>query len=255
MLVPRQATHQRWLQSLQGDLYHKIIDMSGRRLLVCFIGSFSALNLFFAALYSLDPNGLGGTPNFPLGARYLRAFFFSVDTLATVGYGNVYPVSLYANILAVVEVAVGLLYVALLTGCAFARFSRPTALIAFSESVSLITRPEGAVLTIHAANQRSNTLFDASVAITLIPSSSDEGCIPHELSSVRSTHPAFTRDWTIRHVIEPDSAGGRLLMSGDEPFTMLVVLSGTDNRTGQRLFGLKTYRLDEINRKQSGHDQ
>ena len=90
-------------------------------------------NLIFAALFWLDPRGVGYGAQQIDGPSFWRAFVFSIDTMATVGYGNMYPLSLYANVIAAIEIALGILFVALVTGVVFARFSRPTARILFSK--------------------------------------------------------------------------------------------------------------------------
>ncbi len=115
------------------DAYHDLLRASWSRLLALFFAGFLVFNLVFAVLYWLDPRGVGYAAQEIDGHSFWRAFVFSVDTMATVGYGNMYPLSYYANVVAVIEIALGILFVALVTGVAFARFSRPTARILFSK--------------------------------------------------------------------------------------------------------------------------
>ncbi|MEO7814731.1 MAG: potassium channel family protein, partial [Sphingomicrobium sp.] len=108
------------------DAYHAMLRASWPGLFAYFAAAFIAFNLLFALLFTLDPGGVYWG-NRPIeGPPFWRAFVLSVDTMATVGYGNMYPTSLYGNIVATIEIALGILFVALVTGIAFARFSRPT---------------------------------------------------------------------------------------------------------------------------------
>src|SRR5437867_1397591 len=149
------------------DLYHVVLRASWPQLIGLFMASFLAFNLLFAFLYWLDPGGIQVAPGHQ-PAPFWDDFFFSVHTVATVGYGNNYPVSSYANVLVVIEVTLGILFFALTTGIAFARFSRPTARMLFSP-VAVITPVERVpTLRFRAANQRHNLIFEASANVTLL---------------------------------------------------------------------------------------
>ena len=119
------------------DSFHRIMQLSWPRMVVLFTLVFMAFNLVFAGLYRLDQDGLVVTRDIGGVAPFWRDFFFSVHTVATIGYGNVYPASPYANVVVVVEITLGIVYFALATGIAFARFSRPTARILFSRVLVL----------------------------------------------------------------------------------------------------------------------
>ena len=115
------------------DAYHAMLRASWPVLFAAFCAAFVGFNLLFAALFMLDPGGIYWGAKPIDGNPFWRAFVLSVDTMATVGYGNMYPTSLYTNTVATIEIALGILFVALVTGIAFARFSRPTARILFSK--------------------------------------------------------------------------------------------------------------------------
>src|SRR5580704_7376167 len=111
-----------------GDLYHRILTISWPNFLAVGLAFYVLINVSFATLYLLQP---GSIANAPTGG-FADAFFFSVETIATIGYGVMSPATVYANLLMTVESASGLLLVALTTGLIFARFSRPTARVLFS---------------------------------------------------------------------------------------------------------------------------
>jgi len=236
----------RWHPS---DVYHQLLKLSWPKLAAAFVLSFLVFNLVFAGLYSLDPGGVGGTTiNAPM---FWRRFFFSVDTVATIGYGNLYPRSVYANILVVTEITCGILFFALITGISFARFSRPTARALFS-NVAVICEVDGVpTLMFRAANQRHNLVFEARAGVSLVRDELVEGATFRwfrDLTLERSSTPVFMLTWTIMHRIGPDSPLSRYLRDGQLPpdVEILVVLSGTDEGSGQTIHARWAYRPDDI---------
>jgi len=236
----------RWHPS---DIYNQLIKLSWPGLAASFVLLFLAFNLLFAGLYSLDPAGLGGTRiNAP---AFWRAFFFSVDTVATIGYGNNYPLSVFANVLVVIEITCGILFFALVTGIAFARFSRPTARVLFS-NVAVICEFGGApTLMFRAANQRHNLVFEARAAVSLVKDELvDKATFRwfRDLTLERSSTPVFMLTWTIMHRIGSDSPLAPYLRDAQLPpdVEILVVLSGTDEGSGQTIHARWSYRPDDI---------
>lgn len=220
------------------DLYHRSVRMSWPAFFGLFALAFLLLNLLFAGLYMLDTGGLVHGVDTGTTSPFLRCFFFSVHTIATVGYGNVYPASLYVNAVVVVEIAVGILVIALTSGIAFARFSIPTARVLFSE-VAVVREFEGApTLMFRAANQRNNFIVEASVRLSLLRTVPDgEGTIRrfYDLPLVRSTSPAFVLSWLVMHRIDETSPLYGMTQadweaSGDE---LVVLMTGTDSSISQ----------------------
>jgi inward rectifier potassium channel len=234
------------------DIYHQLLGLSWTLVTLIFVAVFLGFNLLFAALYSLDPTGIywGDRPvNAPLLAR---AFFFSVQTLATIGYGSTFPISVYANTLVVVEITIGVLLFAIVTGIAFARFSRPTARVRFS-SVAVIHEVDGVpTLMFRAANLRHNLVFEARATVSVL---SDEevnggGVMRRfkDLKLVRDANPVFTLTWMIMHPIDKDSPIAHW-RPGEEPpahSEIIVVLSGIDDGTGQGIHGRWAYAPSDI---------
>ena len=233
------------------DFYHQMLRFTWPQLMVMVTIGFIVLNLLFACLYSLDPNGLSRSPDQVQAPPFWRDFFFSVHTVATIGYGNVYPVSLYANIVVVIEIMVGILFFALATGIAFARFSRPTARVLFS-NVAVITELGGVpTLMFRAANQRHNFIFEARANVSVLMDTTVDGVWMRrfqDLELVRSATPVFALTWTVMHRIDEHSPLAPWLANKDGPADaeIIVVLSGTDGRTGQTIYSRWAYSQCDI---------
>ncbi|MEO7634196.1 MAG: ion channel [Sphingomicrobium sp.] len=227
-------------RSRLSDIYHDLLRASWTRLLVMFFATFLIFNLIFALLFWLDPRGVGYSAQQIDGQGFWRAFVFSVDTMATVGYGNMYPLSVYANVVAVIEIALGILFVALVTGVAFARFSRPTARILFSK-VAVIAPFDGVpTLMFRTANQRHNLIYEASANVSVLADVDVGGTSMRrfsDLTLVRSRNPVFALSWTLMHPIDADSPLFAWLAHRGAvgEAEIIVVLSGTDERTGQAI--------------------
>src|ERR1700743_2280583 len=145
------------------DFYHDILTNSWPVFFLKLALAFVAVNLGFAVLYVADRHGIANARS----GSYLDAFFFSVQTLGTLGYGVMSSRTPYTNLLVTVESFTGILTIALFTGIIFARFSRPFAQVVFSQ-VAVVAPFEGVpTLMFRAANQRGEAMLDASVTVTL----------------------------------------------------------------------------------------
>ena len=233
------------------DLYHRLMQLSWPRLGLLSTAGFLLFNLIFAALYWLDPKGLAMPNDGAQVPLFWRDFFFSVHTVATIGYGNVYPVSPYANWLVVVEITLGIISFALVTGLAFARFSRPTSRILFSE-VMVVREVEGVpTLMLRAANQRHNLIYSAQAQLSLIADSEVAGVRMRRFTDLqleRGSNPVFALSWTIMHPIDDASP---LRPWIDDPAKagdgeIVVVLSGFDESSGQTIHGRWAYGSEHI---------
>ncbi|MDE2596168.1 MAG: hypothetical protein KGL44_04735 [Sphingomonadales bacterium] len=238
---------------LSTDLYHRLMQLTWPRLAALFAGVFTLFNLVFAALYRIDPTGLAVAHDASTVPLYWRDFFFSVHTVATVGYGNVYPVSLYANIIVALEIGLGLTLFALATGIAFARFSRPTARILFSDVLILRDVDGTPMLMLRAANQRHNMIFSAQVRMAMLIDSELGGVSMRrfvDLELERSSNPAFMLTWTIMHRIDEASPARPWLDggAGAESVEFVVILSGFDESSGQTIHSSWAYGADDVRR-------
>src|SRR6185437_53341 len=153
--LPRRTWH---------DLYHLFMTISWPSLFGSYAGFFVLFNLIFAGIYTLEPSGIANLN--PHG--YWGRFFFSVETLATVGYGDMHPQAPFTHGIAAVEIFMGMMSLAVITGMMFARFSRPTARILFSRHA--VIRPFDGRLTLmlRAANARQNVIMEAAAQLRLI---------------------------------------------------------------------------------------
>lgn len=238
----------RWHPS---DIYHQLIKLSWPRFAASFILLFLAFNLLFAWLYSLDPTGIGWSGAKIQAPVFWRDFFFSIDTVATIGYGNMYPISAFTNVLVVIEITCGILFFALVTGISFARFSRPTARVLFS-NVAVIADVDGVpTLMFRAANQRHNLVFEARATVSLLLDEQVDGRTFRrfiDLTLERGSTPVFVLTWMIMHRMAADSPLEPYLRDGRFPpdAEIVVVLSGTDDGSGQTIHTRWAYRPADI---------
>ena len=229
------------------DAYHYLLTIPLPAFLGVMAGVYLVINLVFALAYDL----VGGVTNLAQG-DFLRAFFFSVETISTVGYGDMAPASTPAHWVMAIEAFVGLFNLAIMTGLMFNRISRPTARVMFSEK-AVITNYEGErTLIFRAANQRRNRVVEAEVSVTLlhevITKEGDTIRRFETLSVVRPRSPVFMLTWQIMHRIDELSP---LLGESAESLTarnaqILVVLKGIDETFAQTIHARGGYLPDQI---------
>jgi len=149
------------------NVYHTLLSLPVPRLLVLMAAGYFATNLVFASLYWLaGPVAIAGVAPSPL-ARFEDCFFFSVQTLATIGYGKLVPSTRAANSLVAIEALVGLLGFAILSGLLFARFTRPTAKIRFSRNAVIAPYEGGWALMFRLVNLRNHDLTDVHAVVSM----------------------------------------------------------------------------------------
>ncbi|MGH8181705.1 MAG: ion channel [Steroidobacteraceae bacterium] len=225
------------------DLYHLFMTMSWPRLFASYAGFFALFNLLFATAYQIQPGDVANlTPD-----GYWGRFFFSVETLATVGYGDMHPQTVYAHIVASVEIFTGLMSLALITGMMFARFSRPTARILFARNAVIRQFDGRQTLMLRAANARQNVIMEATAQLRLIrDEKTAEGYRIrriYDLPLRRREQPVFLYGWSLMHVIDEASP---LAGATSESFNMargflLLTIGGIDETTGQTLMSRYEY--------------
>lgn len=233
------------------DSYHQLLRTTWPRLIGLLVAIFLAANLVFAALFTLDAQGILTAQGPVVSCLYLKMFFFSVDTMATIGYGNMYPVSGFANALVVVEVIFGILFTALATGIAFARFSRPTARILFSKVAVVQATDQAPMLMFRAANQRHNLIYEAEVRVSVLQDEVVLGTTYRRFQDLRlerASNPLFTLSWTVMHRIDEHSPLHNWLVNRCVPgeVDVVVVVSGVDAHSGQLIHGRWAYSAHDI---------
>lgn len=230
------------------DLFHYFMTVSWPQLFATFGAFFLAFDLLFGFLYHLAPNCIANLN--PPG--FAGAFFFSVETLATVGYGDMHPQTFYGHSVAMLEIFVGLMSLALITGIMFARFSRPRARFLFS-TLGVVRPVDGKrTLMFRAANARLNVVQDASAQLRMLRDDvTAEGLRLRrvvDLPLLRSQHPMFVLGWTIMHIIDEQSPlygmdEGSLREAGA---AFVLTVSGTDEHTGQVLMARAEYSYMDV---------
>jgi inward rectifier potassium channel len=230
------------------DPYHFAVTLSwsafAAGMLVCIL----VINVAFAALYLARP---GAVQNLHPGDVF-SAFFFSLETMATVGYGEMAPADLYGHAVAAVEIIVGMTFTAIMTGLLFVRFSRPQARFLFADNAVVSNHNSKPTLMLRVANGRLNMLTHATARIgVLLAETSDEGQLyrgVHDLKLTRSEIPIFPLTWTLMHVIEASSPlaglGPKELETLDARF--FVTMEARDTALGAVVQDIHDYQHDQI---------
>ena len=179
-------------------------------------------------------------------------FFFSVQTLTSIGYGAMYPITTYADSLVAIEAFIGIIGTALITSLAFTRFSQPTAKVVFSQIATISEHDGIPTLMFRAGNQRHNQILEAEVRVYLMRDEvTQEGEYMrrfHMLKLIRDRTPRFTLSWTVMHPINESSP---LWQATSESLQktramIMVSLSGIDETVSQSLHAPYTYSADDI---------
>ncbi len=234
------------------DVYHSLLTRSWGAFFGIVISLYLALNLIFALLYALQPGSVAGAR--PGSA--LDDFFFSVETMATIGYGVMHPATLYAHWLVTFEALLGILFVPLATGLIIAKFTLPTARVLFSRNL-VITPVDGVpTLMFRIANIRANQIVEAHVNLTLARTvRTREGARFRRLIDLtlqRHTNPQFALSWTVMHPIGPESPCAGLTEAAwrDDDIIILAVVTGLDATTSTTVHARHIYHGADV---LSGH--
>jgi inward rectifier potassium channel len=218
------------------DPYHLALAITWPQFFAGLLALYLVVNFFFALLYFAAP---GSVVNLPPGSL-IDAFFFSIETLATVGYGNMAPVTLYSHAVSAVEIFVGMLLTATMTGLVFVRFSKPKAKLLFAQQ-AVVSRKNGVYrLMIRVGNGRMNALNDATVRVSTLTNSMVDGQQFRslvDLKLVRADIPFFPLTCTVIHEISQDSPLADLRTRDSaglqaSPVRLLVSLNARDPALG-----------------------
>jgi inward rectifier potassium channel len=239
-----------FLRSL--SLYHALLTMSWTRFFALAVLGYFATNLAFGLGYVLcGPGALEGAAAATPGQRFAEAFFFSVQTLATIGYGRLSPQGLPANLLVTVEALLGLLGFALVTGILFARFSRPDTRIAFSDRAVIAPHRGGTALMFRLANERSNQLLEVKATVTLSRMETAGATRVrrfHLLALERSRVMFLPLHWVCVHPIDETSP-----LHGETPerfeasdAEVLILLTAVDETFSQAVQARSSYKPSEV---------
>lgn len=230
------------------DFYYDLMTLELPALLGLIVLYFFVVNLVFAGIYCAF-GGLGGGDGH---GRFGDAFFFSVQTFSTTGYGTVYPVSLAANLIAAAEILLGQMNIALVTGVLFARLSRPRPRVLFSKVV--VVREIGGVPTVmfRVANERRSGISEAHMTVVVTMDEDDgEGgrmrrLLPLKLE--RDETSVFALSWLVVHKILPDSPlyGKNREELAEGGNVMVCSLTGTDDGLGATVSARHVYGAEDV---------
>jgi inward rectifier potassium channel len=226
-----------------GDFYYRAMKVSWPKFFASTAVVFLTLNSCFALAYVMGDNPIANTRP----RSFVDLFFFSVETLATVGFGDMHPQTTYAHVVATIEIFTGMSFLAVMTGLIFARFSRPRARLVFARN-PVVNRHEGQpTLMIRVANARANMISDAAAQLWVVRTErSAEGATFrrfHRLALHRQENPMFILSWTLLHALEASSPlfGQSAEDLAASEATLVLILSGLDENAVQELRARRSY--------------
>ncbi len=229
------------------DAYHLLLRMRWPWLLGTLAAVYLSINAIFAACYVEVGGVAGGRAD-----SFRDAFFFSVQTMGTIGYGAMYPSSTAANVLVVAESVVSLIITALATGIVFARFSQTTSKLVFSEKATIAPMNGVPTLSFRVGNDRASTIVEAIVRVALIRTErTAEGKTFYrilDLALARDRSPAISRSWTVLHPIDEKSPlfGRSPEACVSEEIELQVSVVGTDDTSLQPVHARHRYLTDDV---------
>jgi len=230
------------------DQYHWLLYISWWKFLSVISLFYISVNVIFACAYLITQDGIANAET----GSFSDAFFFSVQTMSTIGYGEMYPNRLDTEILVTIEVLIGTILVAILTGLIFARFSRPTARVIFSRLAVICPYNGVPTLMFRVANQRDNRILEAQIRVSLLKNEiSLEGYQLrrlHDLKLLRSQTPSFSLTWLVMHPIDPDSPFYNLTSESlaNLDTEIIIILTGLDETFSQTIHARYSYSNLEI---------
>ena len=234
------------------SFFHELVKMKWATFNMIVILSYLSINLFFGLIYwflGLSEVGLSDTGS--IGTNFLNAFYFSAQTLSTVGYGRAYPVTMTANLITIFEMLVGMMYIALAAGLLFARFSRPVSKIVFSRNAIIAPYQNGTGLMFRISNAKKNLLLDVNVRVFLTMKIKENGNETRKFLSLpleRSKIDMLTMSWTIVHPINEESPLSGFTESelAETDAEIMILINGINDTFAQAVHSRISYKFHEI---------
>jgi len=230
------------------DPYHLAVALTWPQFLAALLALYLSVNVVFAALFWLVPGSVANArPD-----SFADAFFFSIETLATVGYGEMYPATLYGHVVASAEIVCGLGFTAILTGLTFVRFSRPRAKLVFAANPVVAMHNGKPTLMVRIGNGRAGVLADAAAKLNvLLSETTAEGKLfrrAQELRLERAHIPLFPLDWTLMHVLDERSPlhGYDMERAIKADARVFVTLEARDPTLATSVHEIRTYMPEDI---------
>ncbi|MDJ0733050.1 MAG: ion channel [Nostocaceae cyanobacterium] len=230
------------------DPYHLLLTLSWSKFLGLLSLAYLLVNTLFALAYLAGGDGIENARP----GNFLDAFFFSVQTMASIGYGAMHPKTLYVNIIVTIEAFWGLVAIAMATGLIFARFSLPKARVMFSH-VAVISPYHGLpTLMFRVANERHNWILEAQIRVTLLRSEiTKEGEVMrkfYDIPLARSQSPLFALTWVVMHPIDKNSPLYGISKEDmiEDDMELVVTLTGLDEHLSQTIHARHSFIAEEI---------
>ncbi len=239
--------HKNVPHSKRRDIYHDLLAMSWKKTLMLFVVFFLVINSLFATFYWLNPGSILNSDN-----SWLMGFFFSVQTLATIGYGYLAPATTFANFLVMVQASLGLMILAILSGLFFAKFSRPSSKVEFSKGMVITDYDGKKTLMFRMVNIRKNQVIDSTISLNYLKEEKTiEGHTLRrftDLALVKPKVPIFAMTMILMHVI--DETSPLFGLDQNECFKQntefFVTMMGTDGTFGQTIHSTHVYYPSDI---------
>lgn len=234
----------------QLNIFHSLVSMSWLKFFSVLALGYFCINLLFASLYAIigteNLTGIHGSTELD---QFIEAFFFSAQTITTLGYGQIAPLNLAANIVAATESLLGLLLFALATGLMYGRFSKPYATIKYSSHAVIAPYQNINAFMIRVVNPKNNQLLEVEVTVTLsLKREASELRDFHLLELERSKVVFFPTMWTIVHPITKESPlfglSEKEVYSKDVEF--IVMIKAFDESFSQTVYSRSSYKAEEI---------
>jgi inward rectifier potassium channel len=229
------------------DPYYLVLAMRWPTFLISVASAFLATNLIFAWLYWAEP----GSVNNARHGDFVDAFFFSVETLATVGYGAMTPGTMYGHVVSTIEIFSGMFLTALVTGAFFARFARPQPRLVFSENAVITPYGDATALMVRVASRRLQGISEVQARISYLREETVADINYRrftELKLERNNLPVLSLSWTLIHVIDADSPLYDLTperVAAEAP-TLLVSITGFDEAISSTINDRHNYRPEDV---------
>jgi inward rectifier potassium channel len=236
-----------WRRRPFSDAAHAMLSAPWWKTMVVFLVFYLFVNTLFAVAYMV----LGGVENARPGS-FSDAFFFSIQTLATIGYGKMAPIGTAAHILVAIEALLGVLSVTMLTGLMFAKFARPTARVMFSRNAVIGTYDGKPALMFRMANERANQIVEANLKVIVVrDETTREGMSlrrMHDVKLTRANSALFALTWMAIHEITPDSPlhGATPESLIEQGAQIVIALIGFDDTFSQTIHARHAYLPEEI---------
>jgi len=230
------------------DPYHLAVALTWPQFLAALLALYLSVNVVFAILFWLVPGSVANArPD-----SFSDAFFFSIETLATVGYGKMYPATLHGHMVASIEIVCGLAFTAVLTGLTFVRFSRPRAKLIFAANPVVAMHNGKPTLMVRIGNGRAAVLADARAQLNvLLTETTTEGKVFHraqELQLERAHIPIFPLFWTLMHVLDERSPlnGYDAARAVKANAQVLVAIEARDPTLATTVHDIRNYPAEDV---------